>query len=702
MGAKFEINLDFLIDFKSKEKIKAEDFKESSAVFSIFDTNNDGEIDNGEIDNIFMQLMKYSPKNKEDAREQNYVIFDETEAESFIKEGKTKGGKTFADLGVTVSEVFNFLNNLINKADKNSNQSTFSEGLVKESLVEKEVELTPAQEKVAEELSNIPERKDNQFSREECVQLAQLTEENLTKAKKLFFVESREKQFSAEDIIRLVTECDGKFDIKKENYERFNEFLSLKNSANRELSGEDIIQFMSLPKDKIDSAIQLLTLTNRANNPLSIKAIINIINCDSEDLINNVMNNPDYTEFEQTRSITATWISVKDESNNITYRYIKGQQYPEEIREEKFGDGTFRRIIINKNLNIEQTMFFKNNDETNPVRIETKHISENSHIEYTEIVEQGINPGTPDVYTVDSNGNKTYLQRTIIDEQTGIQTTTKKFSDDKGNLTEFSYSAVNENEYRLDYKVTDENGKEVFIKHVELKNAGNNKYEYIKDGKAFLIEASDDKVVITDESDNKSYTLNYNDYIDNENNPDIFRQNILKIPADILIFISKNPLSLSYGSAAPENQGYCRVDTKAIDIGTITNTNTDEELNNAFITIIIHELGHYINNPNLSKDNNDLLSMKEEFHRVYKEELAEFYRNHSTEEQLILRQFNGIGFSQKSRESQVKRSSDETLAESNMITSTNSKSWTSCRSYYLQRYFPRTIALAAKLIQERL
>ena len=269
-------------------------------------------------------------------------------------------------------------------------------------------------------------------------------------------------------------------------------------------------------------------------------------------------------------------------------------------------------------------------------------------------------------------------------------------------MTEFSYSAISENEYSVDYRVTDAQGNELFTKQNSLKCVGNNAYEYTYGKNTYLIETQDDKVIVTDKLDNKSYTINYSDYIDSNDNPDIFKQNILKIPADILIFISKNPLSLSYGTKTKENQGYCRVDEKAIDIGRITKTNSDKELNEAFITIIIHELGHYIDNPNLSEDDKDIISMNEEFLRIYNEELNEFAKNHSTEEQQIMLQFNGIGYQSKSPETQVKRSAAETLAESNMITNTNSKSWTSSRSYYLQRYFPRTIAFASRLIQERL
>ena len=71
------------------------------------------------------------------------------------------------------------------------------------------------------------------------------------------------------------------------------------------------------------------------------------------------------------------------------------------------------------------------------------------------------------------------------------------------------------------------------------------------------------------------------------------------------------------------------------------------------------------------------------------------------EEQTFILQFNGIGYAGKSPEEQRTRTISEVFAESNMASSTNSKSWTAVRSYYLQRYFPRTIAKAQELLAGR-
>ena len=94
MDNKFEINVDFLAYFRSKGKVEAGDFYESKNIFSVFDKNHDGELDNNEISSIFKQVIKHSDKNNNDTRADAFAIFDEVEAKSFVNETKNKDGKT--------------------------------------------------------------------------------------------------------------------------------------------------------------------------------------------------------------------------------------------------------------------------------------------------------------------------------------------------------------------------------------------------------------------------------------------------------------------------------------------------------------------------------------------------------------------------------------------------------------------------------
>ena len=52
------------------------------------------------------------------------------------------------------------------------------------------------------------------------------------------------------------------------------------------------------------------------------------------------------------------------------------------------------------------------------------------------------------------------------------------------------------------------------------------------------------------------------------------------------------------------------------------------ELNNSFMTILLHELGHYIDNTESGARTTDVLSQNEDFIKIYKEELEEFKKTH--------------------------------------------------------------------------
>ena len=708
----FEIDISFSNNYHSKKELTKEDFKGAENLFSIFDKDNSGTLSAGEIRTIFSQVQNSSDKNTKDKRSNEYAILDGSEAEHFISQNKDNAGNTYKDLGVDISQVFNFFNVLKdNYIEQQEEVEPAPEGNLKSSdEMDREDEDSGSPIVISErakQFLNIPERGEQQFTEEECARLDTLTDEELEQAKQFFFVPSRTKQFSAEDIVALVTESGGKFQVNNENYQRIDELISLKDSAGNELDGRGIVHLMTLPSAKIDTAIQLLTLKNRENKPLQVHEVIYILNCDSQELIDAVRENPNLTDFYKVKTDSLYYVSAEDKEKKVTYRYIKGQQYPEEITEEKIDDNSFRRIVYNRNLNIRHIMLCEGSTEdlsNLPIRIETQHLDTKGEVESTEVYEVGNNPGTPDVYTIDSDGNKTYLQQTIVDEQTGNQTILKRFTDHSGNLSEFSYSVLGNDEYNLEYTITDSQGNKILQRERTLKKLDDNHFEYSENGHAYSIEMNDNQVTITDKSDNKSYSMNLDDYILNDGNPDLIRENIHKIPADILVFLTQNPLRLSYaasGDIGPkDNQGLRRSDEQAIDIGTIT-MHPEGELNNSFMTILLHELGHYIDNTESGARTTDVLSQNEDFIKIYKEELEEFNRNHTVEEQTFILQFNGIGYAGKSPEEQRTRTISEVFAESNMASSTNSKSWTAVRSYYLQRYFPRTIAKAQELLAGR-
>ena len=86
----------------------------SQIAVSIFDKDNSGTLNAGEIRTIFNQVQNSSDKNTQDKRSNEYAILDGSEAEHFISQNKDNDGNTYKDLGVDISQVFNFFNVLKN------------------------------------------------------------------------------------------------------------------------------------------------------------------------------------------------------------------------------------------------------------------------------------------------------------------------------------------------------------------------------------------------------------------------------------------------------------------------------------------------------------------------------------------------------------------------------------------------------------
>ena len=105
----------------------------------------------------------------------------------------------------------------------------------------------------------------------------------------------------------------------------------------------------------------------------------------------------------------------------------------------------------------------------------------------------------------------------------------------------------------------------------------------------------------------------------------------------------------------------------------------------------MHEFGHYIDGSILEA----YISGNEDFIKCWEEEFENFKKNHTSQEQDMISYFSGSG-----KDAATGR--EETVAETHMLLNTFSKGSTAERAYYLQRYFPKTVALVADLLSKTL
>ena len=71
-------------------------------IFSLFDANNDGKLDDKEVESFFEKMKSFVSKGKSS-------VFESGEAEEFLKEFKDAKGKSLSDNGVKVGDLFGFV-----------------------------------------------------------------------------------------------------------------------------------------------------------------------------------------------------------------------------------------------------------------------------------------------------------------------------------------------------------------------------------------------------------------------------------------------------------------------------------------------------------------------------------------------------------------------------------------------------------------
>lgn len=688
----FEINIDFLKNFSNKSTKVDDANLKNSKLFNIFDKNKDGSLDGDEIQNIFTKIAEASDSNKGDTRELGYAILDESEAEALLNQATEENGKTFKALGITVKDFFEFLKTLKANAPEETpaKESTTKDDFVKlpSAIEEEEIELTPEQEGAAKKFENIPQRVEQQFSKRDCQMLAQLTDEEMQIAQQLIYIEGKQNQFSAEDIIFIAKRGEGKFENSELNMNRLSEFLVLENHNGNDLRASEILEILSLNNEDIDKAKSLLTSPARASSPISGQEALNILKCGSQTLYDTMISNPEaHLERDTNRDI------LHMELDGRHYRYITGQELPEEVTETQNGDERIVQIN-NPNLNIQQTVTYsriKNYDKEVPSRIETRHFDANGNLEYTETVENSDIPGIQNIYRTDKNGNRTEIQSGTVDAQTGIQTVKKHLDNGQGKITDVTLTSNNDNEYDLSYQITDntKNPPEIiYEKKQSLHKTGDNSYLYTLNGKTYSITQTREKLQIVDNSNNSTHELDLSKLIQ-DSDDEIFLSRISKLPAELLIFMSNHPLdNLDYGNFDPNN-GHYNPDNNLVEIGRVEyESETGESAADVIYSILLHELGHYIDG-----SDNARISGNKELIECYQKELNNFLKTHTSEELKMMEYFTGATKTER-------RGRSETVAEMCMLLNGNPKEITEIRAQYLQQFFPETLAIVARLRED--
>lgn len=290
-------------------------------------------------------------------------------------------------------------------------------------------------------------------------------------------------------------------------------------------------------------------------------------------------------------------------------------------------------------------------------------------------------PGVGDldecISVTDSNGKKNPVQWASIDPVTGEKNIEKHFTSLDGTKTDYYCNQMPDGSKTSEYKIVDKNGKILLNQKRTFAKISENKFISSLNDKTYEIEFTPPIITIFDKANNATHKIDMTGKVEDDN-PDLW--NLLKqMPGDLLIKLDSREFNkLVDDDMIPA----WSPDDKTLG-ARIPETEDDYEC----LGILMHEFGHFLDTaPDSNKTG--IISENEEFIKIYREELENLKNNAPLFDKLKVEYFADHDDCELGGRM-------ETVAEANLLLAGE---YTSRRASCLQKYFPRTIAKAAELL----
>lgn len=324
-------------------------------------------------------------------------------------------------------------------------------------------------------------------------------------------------------------------------------------------------------------------------------------------------------------------------------------------------------------------------DNENHVREMTRFYT-NSQTGKREILKMKLSDisGVYNSTITDDDGN-TRVESSGYRKPDGTIVVEKNFEGLDGTKTHYTYSSKDNNDIKMHYQITDKNGETLTtIDRTFNRVSPNIAYSSIN-GKEYKIEKAENSINVTTSGETTQIGFDEIFYDEEaQKHPEL----IDNMSGDILLDMYKRGFRYNY-----------------IDNADITEMEPYEKIvsvkNDLFD--FSHELGHtkdleysYDDNFNLNIRYN--IAQNPEFREVFEEERANFIKNCPKQEQKYIDYF----IEKEGHYNEENGGAAEFVAETNALLSTATGSGCNdhlnTRDYYLQKYFPRSIAAASKLL----
>ena len=282
--------------------------------------------------------------------------------------------------------------------------------------------------------------------------------------------------------------------------------------------------------------------------------------------------------------------------------------------------------------------------------------------------------GVYNVKNVYPNGKVEQVSSGHIDKKTGIVSVKRDMKSLDGTRTEYLYENDPQGNRIIDYKITDENGKQLLKYSQALEIIDDNTFITSKNDKSYEVKISQDKNTMTvrDMKTNEQNDLNLGRMLRGDKKSMV---NLLKkFPGEELIAL-KDTTNILKGMKRMDDCCYWP-DKKEIDI-------VDD------LYSVLHELGHAKDFKNGDHD----ITASKDVQEVYDKERAAFNKAFPNAQRDHINYFIDVN----EHYSGPRGGLEETVAESNaLLNSYNGELDIAARAQYLQQYFPKTIVKIAE------
>lgn len=467
-------------------------------------------------------------------------------------------------------------------------------------------------------------------------------------------------------------------DCNEEELAKIEKLMNIKGLEDIYSLGFMLNKMRKLDDEQLAQVPLLLNIPDR-NEPLTSREMAIVAQLPKNDIEALIKNNPNFAIKQR----TSTRIEVSGENSNYNFSRIydtENKEWIETVTVENDGS-TITKTLKNKKLGI--THIIRGDSETRAWLDETIYkydkdgnlISTEEHVKGSDGFEQNIS-------IRDKTGKKHPVQWTSLDKQTGIRIAQKDFVSPDGTRTNY-YLEESPNGLNIsEYKITDENGNILLDEKRTFQPVIGDPNKFISsiNDKVYEITYSKNAITILDKSKNRTVELDLNKIIEDDNSEIL---NIIKqLPGDKLIKIAERKMK----KIVPED-AFPSWNAGERKLNVATSDYSDDKYE--IFGILAHEFGHFLDTE-IDNETFGIISQNPEFLAVYNEELENFKKASTTFQQEALDYFID-------NEGDKITSTAETVAEAHAALISK---YTIRRTYNLQKYFPKTIAKIAQLLNQ--